>query len=84
MQANDLRPDKKSGHGAAIDVQARLEIIERQRRIILEATDDDRLRRCMRLLGCDLVATQRDFQRASELPETAHEGLLTGGAGDRA
>jgi hypothetical protein len=37
----------------------------------------------MRMLGCDLVATQRDFRRASELSETAHQGLLTGGAGDR-
>jgi len=82
MTTNDSRPDKKPGHGSAIDVQKRLEIIEKQRRIILEHAADERLQRCMRMLGCDLVAAQRGFRRASELPETAHQGLLTGGAGD--
>jgi hypothetical protein len=79
MQDHDTTPKKSSD---SIDVNQRLREIEKQRRIILEATGDERVSRCMRMVGCDLVATQRDFQRASELPETAHEGLLTGGAGD--
>jgi hypothetical protein len=69
----------------SIDVNDRLREIEKQRRIVLAATDDERIARCMRMLGCDLVATQRlEFERASELSEPTHEGLLTGGAGDRA
>lgn len=55
----------------SIDIQQRLAEIEKQRRIILEATDDERLARCMRVLGCDLVATQRDFRRANELEWSA-------------
>jgi hypothetical protein len=85
MTTNDSGPNKATGSRTeAIDVQSRLEIIEKQRRIILHHTDDERLQRCMRMLGCDLVATQRDFQRASELSETPRQGLLTGGAGDSA
>jgi hypothetical protein len=85
MTTNGSGPQNNSGSRQdAIDIDARLRAIEKQRRIILEHTDDERLARCMRMLGCDLVATQRDFQRASELPETARQGLLTGGAGDSA
>ena len=75
----------KANANGAIDIDARLAEIEKQRRIILQATADERLQRCMRMLGCDLVATQRDFQRASELseaPETARQAPLRASEGD--
>jgi len=54
--------------------------MEKQRRVILNATDDERLRRCMRLVGADLGATQRlDFDAASEL----HDGIRAHREGQR-
>jgi len=85
MTTNDSRPDKKSGHDAAIDVQSRLRIMEKQRRAILEADTDDDTERAMRAIGCTLVATQPDFQRAtvSELPETPRIVPYCGETADR-
>jgi hypothetical protein len=54
--------------------------MEKQRRIILQATDDERVARCMRLVGADLGATRRvDFDAASEL----HEGIRAHREGQR-
>jgi hypothetical protein len=74
-------PDKQTGSRRdGIDIEHRLQEMEKQRRVILNATDDERLRRCMRLVGADLGATQRlDFDAASEL----HDGLRAHREGQR-
>jgi len=81
MQPNDSGPDKQPGSRRdGIDIGHRLQEMEKQRRIILQATDDERLRRCMRLIGADLGATRRvDFEAASEL----HEGIRAHREGQR-
>jgi len=81
MQPNDSGPDKPSGSRRdGIDIKHRLQEMEKQRRIILQATDDERVARCMRLVGADLGATRRvDFDAASEL----HEGIRAHREGQR-
>jgi len=81
MQPNDSGPDKQTGSRRdGIDIEHRLREMEKQRRIILQATDDERLRRCMQLVGADLGATRRlDFDAASEL----HDGLRAHREGQR-
>lgn len=81
MPTNDSGPDKQSGsRSSGIDIEHRLQEMEKQRRVILNATDDERLRRCMRLVGADLGATQRlDFDAASEL----HDGIRAHREGQR-
>ena len=75
---NDHSPAGSRRDG--IDIEHRLQEMEKQRRVILNATDDERLRRCMRLVGADLGATQRlDFDAASEL----HDGIRAHREGQR-
>lgn len=78
----------RDGQPREAEIAARLRSMDRDRQAIMKlaAADDDRLQRCMRMVGCDLVASQDDFETASELsglPEATHQALQTDGAGDR-